>query len=171
VAQGRRQNSEQVWTAEPEVLSPKERPPFSSWILSSVPTDIVAKKNFRTRQDRDQESLLVKQSKGNIVHNPDMGAGTSVNGYNECSNVRGIYGEEVVGGWLNFTLGEVLLFVLTPGIFHHFRCYIVLAIRPKDFKVGLLIKFGSLWHRCLSFPLNKECVLSCFLQDMWPSLQ
>jgi hypothetical protein len=50
----------------------------------------VTKKNFRTHQGRDQESSLVKQSKGNIeiVHNPDMGAGTSDNRQNECSNIR-----------------------------------------------------------------------------------
>jgi hypothetical protein len=55
------------------------------------------KRNFRTYQGRDQESLLVKQSKGKmkLVHNPDMGAGTSDNRCSECSNVRDIYGKKV----------------------------------------------------------------------------
>jgi hypothetical protein len=52
--------------------------------------------------------------------------------------------------WLEFTLGKVLPFVLTPGIISCFCCYTVLSIGPKDFKVDLLIKFESLWHRCLN---------------------
>jgi hypothetical protein len=35
--------------------------------------------------------------------------------------------------------------------------FIVLSIGPRDFKGGLLIKFGSLWHRCLRI-LNKGWV-------------
>jgi hypothetical protein len=48
-----------------------------------------------------------------------------------------------VGGWLEFTLGKVLFFVLTPGIISRFCCYTVLSIGPKDFKIGTLIKFGA----------------------------
>jgi hypothetical protein len=44
-------------------------------------------------------------------------------------------------------------------LFNHFSCFTILPVRPRDFKVGLLIKFGSLWHRSLSIPLNKGWVL------------
>jgi hypothetical protein len=105
----------------------------------------VTKKNFKTHQSGDLESLLVKQSKGR--HNPDMGAGTSDNNRcNECLNIKGIYGSldgyyNWVEGWLEFTLGKLLPFVLTPGIISCFCCYTVLSTGPKDFKVDLLIKF------------------------------
>jgi hypothetical protein len=65
-----------------------------------------------------------------------------------------------IGLWLKFTLGKVLLFVLIPGIIHCFYSYTVLSFGPKDFKVGLLTKFGSLRHRYLNMPLNKGWVLS-----------
>jgi hypothetical protein len=57
----------------------------------------VAKNNFRTHQGRGQKSLLVKQSEEKIetVDSPDMRVGISGNRCNECSNIRGIYGEKV----------------------------------------------------------------------------
>jgi hypothetical protein len=73
-----------------------KREETSTWTISKYQVcDIVTKKNLRTRQDRDQESLLVKQSKERIVYNPEMNAGTSDNRCNECSDIRGIYGEKV----------------------------------------------------------------------------
>jgi hypothetical protein len=52
--------------------------------------------------------------------------------------------KEWVGDWLEFTLGKVLPFVLTPGTISCICCYTVLSIGPKDSKVDLLIKFESL---------------------------
>jgi hypothetical protein len=73
-----------------------------------------------------------------------------------------------VGVWFKFTLGKVLLFVLTSTRISCFCCYTVILIRTKDLKVGPLIKFGSLWHRCLSLSLNKGWVS---FQDRCPSLK
>jgi hypothetical protein len=69
------------------------RPSPGPWVLF-----VMLHKEFRTHGGIDQESLLVKQNKDrNIVHSPDMGAGTSDNRCNGCSNIRGIYGGNV--GW------------------------------------------------------------------------
>jgi hypothetical protein len=58
----------------------------------------------------------------NIVHKPDMDAGTSDNRRKECSNIRSIYGEEV--GWglaqICFRKECSSLFVLSRLVLH---CY------------------------------------------------
>jgi hypothetical protein len=79
----------------------------------------MAKKNFGTHQGRDQECLLIKQSKDRkIAYNPDTDVGTSDNRCNEYSSITGIYGEKGVGIWLQLTLGKVVPFDVTPGIFN-----------------------------------------------------
>jgi hypothetical protein len=73
-----------------------------------------------------------------------MGPGTFDNRCNECCTSRVFMVRSTLGIWLDFTLGKVLSFVLTPGKFNHFFCYTVLSVGPKDFKVGPLIHLGSL---------------------------
>jgi hypothetical protein len=76
-----------------------------------------------------------------MVHSPDTGVGMC----NECSSIRGIFGEKV--GWgLDPNCSWDVCFSLfwTPGIVRHFCIYTALLIGPNDFKVSLLTKFGSL---------------------------
>jgi hypothetical protein len=99
-----------------------------------------------------------------------------------------------LGVQLEFTLGKVLLFVLTPDIFYDVCCYTVLSIGPRDFKVDMLFKLGH-YNTDVCIPLNKGWVLpdaplkqvsiseisiflcktlhpeECFLQDAYLSLR
>jgi hypothetical protein len=113
-----------------EVIS-KSRP--GPWVRDSV-----TKKNFRTHWSRNQESLSVKQRQKHSTQ-PRHGSSTCDNRCNECPNIKGVYGEKYVGVWFEFSLGQVVLFVLIPGIFNHSCCHTTLSTVLKDFKVGLLI--------------------------------
>jgi hypothetical protein len=63
-----------------------------------------------------------KQTKDrNIVHNPDMNAGTSDNRYNNCFNIKCyLWWKKYLGDLAQFYLRKIPLSVLTPGILNYF---------------------------------------------------
>jgi hypothetical protein len=67
-----------------------------AWLLGTEFVMLLQKEIFRTHLGRDQESLLVEQSRDRkIVYSPDMGVGTSDKRCHECSNISGIHGEKL----------------------------------------------------------------------------
>jgi hypothetical protein len=95
--------------------------------------DVVRKKIFRAHGGRDQEGLVVKESKYRKAElNPDMAAGTSDSRCNECSNATGISDRKA--DWGLTLIHPGMSSPLCSGIFCHSCCHTALSFGPRDFQ-------------------------------------
>jgi hypothetical protein len=151
-----------------------KREESSTWPLSSW---CCCKKNLGHIKVENKKFISkAKQRKDRSSTQPKHGYSTSDNRCNMCFDIRGIYDEKVGGGWLKFTLGKVLLFVLTPGIISWFWCYSY-QLGPKSSSLACTLNlshcdidvWASLWTKagsCQMLPSGQVSILviSIFLR-------
>jgi hypothetical protein len=95
--------------------------------------DVLTKNNFRIHQGRDQESLLVRKSKGKIERQCATQTwmwSHLVTGAMSVLISRVFMVKKQVGGWFKFTLGNVLPFVRETGLLILSSCPDEVSDRP-----------------------------------------